>query len=219
MNTSQCLVRLRRNVLRHTLWITVIGGIVGLTLSNVAQAGIYDCKHKQCGLLGDGAYPNVILGTLSHVATDAEATTIYHWAHQHGYWKNLQGGLPRFLKTIKIVSVEIPVKKHTKTVTLLMGRKFFDADTWEKGDFVRYTPHEKDLPDKPFDDPSQLAYYQLFGCVAILCRAVDKECFKRYVSGVYGRIDGLQRDLQSGKTVKQGVHIDPVTYFPVTKKK
>jgi len=203
--------------IRLYVMLLIVLSTFGLTPAVHAQT--YDCHKKHCGLISDGPYPNVILGTVTHVATPAEVKTIYHWARKHGYWASLQGGEERFVKTIKILSVQLPKRYDSKVVTLLMGTSFYDAIKIEKGDFVRYTPHANPKPSKPFKDPSEQAYWHLFGCIAVLCRAVDKACPSSYVPGVYGRLDGKERTLVSGKPVKNGIRINPMTYWPLKKGK
>ncbi len=49
----------------------------------------FDCNADHCGLLVDGAYPNLVIGRLDHVDTAVDMARAFHWARAHGYWKAL----------------------------------------------------------------------------------------------------------------------------------
>jgi len=191
-----------------------------LTLPAIGLSSGFGCNtEERCGLPDDGPYPHLVLGTVAAVADAAEAEEIYHWARAQGYWSSLPEDPAAFVKAIQILSLELPSAGGTERMTFLMGRVHFDAIRIAPGDYVRYIPREsypsgQETPmSKKTGEPD--AYRQLYGCIALLCRAEDLLCPARYRSGVYRPTDGAPLDPQTGTVLTQGTHVDPVTYLPV----
>ena len=91
---------------RIALWIACL---LCVWVSGACSSPVYDCSAKgRCGLLGDGAYPHLVLGKVLDVADEQQATTIFNWAHQHGYWSKLPDDPAAFIAAIQVLSVEIP---------------------------------------------------------------------------------------------------------------
>jgi hypothetical protein len=179
------------------------------------HAAPFDCSAEACGLPGDGPFPDLVVGTVKRVADDTEAQTVFGWARAHGYWATLPEDPQRFAFTIQPMSIEIPGAEGPRDITLLMGREHYDAIKIAAGDLVRYIPHETGRSAPGFDDRGANAYWELFGCIAVLCRAEDMACPARYAPGVYRVNDGvpLGADLQT--PVAGGVRVDPGTYMPM----
>lgn len=184
-------------------------------ISVEALAVPFDCENQACGLAGDGPYPNIVVGTITRVADTAEAKRVFHWARKQGFWNDLPDDPERFVREIQVLSLEMQDSGGLEDITLLMGGVHYKAVKMLAGDLVRYTPHDPDHSDPPTKDPVAAAYWKLFGCVAVLCRAEDLTCPARYTTGVYGLRDGVQLDKSSHIPVTGGLRIDPVTYLPL----
>lgn len=182
--------------------------------AGVAHATPFDCTHPRCGLPGDGPYHDIVVGRIAHEATDKQAAAIFRWARAHGYWKGLPADVKGFQKTVQIMAVEIQGPQGPKDLTLLMGRPDFEAVGIAVGDTVRFRPHPSTAgsPETQASDP----YWQLFGCIAVLCRAEDRACARRYVPGIYRHADGVALDADSGAPIHGGIRIDTGTYLPLT---
>ena len=180
-----------------------------------AYAASFDCGTDACGLPGDGPFPNIVVGTVKRVAGDAEAQAVFDWARAHGYWATLPVDAQRFARTIQMMSIEIPGSEGPRDVTLLMGREHYEAIKIAAGDLVRYIPHETARSAPRFEDRGAHAYWKLFGCIAVLCRAADKACPVRYAPGVYRLNDGGQLGPDLRTPVAGGMRVDPGTYLPM----
>lgn len=180
----------------------------------VVHAASFDCSTDACGLPGDGPFPHIVVGTVKRVADDTEAQTVFGWARAHEYWAALPEDPQRFAFTIQLMSIAIPGAEGPRNVTLLMGREHYDAIKIAAGDLVRYIPHETGHSAPGFDDRGANAYWELFGCIAVLCRAEDKACPARYAPGVYRLNDGVQLGADLWTPVAGGVRVDPGTYMP-----
>lgn len=203
-----------KNKLKGLLLSSVL--LLLFLFANSSSASDFDCEKSHCGLPGDGPYPNLVLGTVKRVATAEEAESVFRWAHSKGYWKTLPNDPAAFAKAIQMMSIETAGPEGPEVVTLLMGREHYDAIEIAAGDFVRYTPHESEQTQRKFDKPADAAYWHLFGCIAVLCRADDLTCPAHYRPGVYRKKDGIQLGLHTGAPLDGGIRIDPDTFWPVT---
>jgi hypothetical protein len=179
----------------------------------------FDCKSNRCGLKGDGSYQHLVIGTVKINADEENSTAVYNWAREHGYWADLPDDQARFLRSIQIVSVEVPSQDGVEEITLLMGREDFDAIQIKAGDLVRYRPHEpsysaaRALPASA--QGVNRAYWNLFGCIAVLCREDDGKCPQRYSTGVYRLSDGVALNRQGEAVADLARRIDLTTYLPI----
>lgn len=189
-----------------------------LSALGVAGAATPDplgCTTHRCGLLTDGAYTNLIIGTLTHVGSADDMRRVYHWAKTHGYWKSLPASPAPYLRDIKLVTIDVASSKSPRPVTVFMQQTEYASAPYVVGDLVRYSPHDL-AHESPQGNADGLAlYHGLTGCVATLCRQSDPACFKRYRQGVFTKPQGMQIDLQSGETLPDGEHIDPHSLLPI----
>ncbi|MCP8690104.1 hypothetical protein [Marinobacterium sedimentorum] len=182
---------------------------------SIAWGTSFDCDRNRCGLKTDGSYPHLVLGTVQKVASDTDTAAVYRWAKEYGYWADLPDNQGNFIRSIQMMSVEITGQGSTEEITLLMGREHYDAIVIKAGDLVRYTPHEMTQPIPEDTEDTNRLYWNIFGCIAVLCRADDGKCFERYSTGIYGVADGI--GLNSHGEVSEEVtrRIDPITYLPI----
>ena len=198
----------------NALW-RVFSLLLAILSPSWAFSSPFDCINQQCGLPVTEAYPHLVLGTVTSVATDSEVGQVYEWARENGYWSEIPDDRERFIRTMRLVSVTIPGPDGPEDWTLIMGREHFSAIHIAPGDFVRYTPHQTQLAAGQFDDPAEAAYWNLYGCIAVLCRAEDAACPARYRPGVFNRDNGVQLDLHSGAPLIGGTRIETGTYLPL----
>lgn len=189
------------------------------TFAVPAHGVSFDCKGNHCGLQGDGAYPHLVVGTVRSIADEANAAAVYDWAKEHGYWVELPNDEAQFNRSIQMVSVEIPGQGGVEEITLLMGREDFAAISIRAGDLVRYRPHEsshaatKALP--AYAQGANRPYWNLFGCIAVLCRADDEKCPQGYSAGIYRLNDGVALNLHGQASEDATKRVDPITYLPI----
>ncbi|UTW11524.1 hypothetical protein [Marinobacterium rhizophilum] len=179
----------------------------------------FDCASFRCGLQGDGSYPHLVVGTVRRIADETNSKAVYDWARKNEYWALLPDDQARFTQSIQMVSVEIPSQSGVEEITLLMGREDFDAIKIQAGDLVRYRPHESSYgaaKNQPtYSQGTSRPYWDLFGCIAVLCRAEDEKCPQRYSSGIYRLSDGVALN-HHGQVVSDAARrIDIITYLPV----
>ncbi|NVK41087.1 MAG: hypothetical protein HWE39_07570 [Oceanospirillaceae bacterium] len=180
------------------------------------HAASFDCSREQCGLHSKDSYPHFVVGTVKAVASNAQAGSVFRWARQRGYWSTVPDDETRFVHFVQLMSVEIPGETAPVNFTLLMGRDEYEASPIQPGDLVRYTPHQLNEPASPiYDDVTARDYWNLFGCIAVLCRADDQHCPGRYVEGVYRVSDGIRLSARTGEPFSSDIRIDTDTYLPL----
>lgn len=181
-----------------------------------AAASKPDCKADRCGLHADGPYPDYVVGTVAHIGTDADMRRVFDWTRHHGYWKALPDTLAPYLKDVELVTIALPPAVARRPITVFVTHEEFAVSPYRIGDLVRYSPHGADheAPPRP-DRDDGLLFHGLTGCVALLCRAGDRACVRRYVEGVFTKADGRQVDLATGKVIPGGLRIDPVSMLPM----
>lgn len=174
------------------------------------------CSADRCGLLVDGAYPQLIIGRLASVGTPADMNQIFHWAKTHGYWKSLPVSITPYLRDVQMVTIDVPKGAASQPVTLFMLRTEFTAAPYHVGDLVRYAPHDAAHDEAATGSADDLAlFHNLTGCVAVLCQKGDGTCFARYRQGAFRHTDGQQISTTSGLLVSPSTRIDPVSLLPL----
>lgn len=202
----------------------LIGALALLALAIQAPTKASDAHHEmaspcstaRCGLLVDGAYPNLVIGRLAHVATPSNLQQTFEWAKAHGYWKQLPSRLKPYLRDVQQVTLEVKQGAVTHPVTLFMLHTEYAAAPYRVGDLVRYAPHDAAHDEAATGTADDLAlFHGLTGCVATLCEKGDRACFARYRQGAFNPVHGQQVSLTSGKAMSPGVRIDPISLLPV----
>lgn len=199
-----------KNVFAKVLFVLLTLG------SSAASADSFDCDENHCNLFARGTYPNLVVGEVAAVASDKEAIKVFRWAKSHGHWPTLPDDESAFVKLVQVMSIAVPNDGETTELTLLMSREEFETSEIYPGDFARYTSHLFDEPmSATFESKTARLYWDLFGCIAVLCRADDKDCPNRYAPGVYRVKDGIGLDPETGKPLTPVRKVDPETYFPL----
>lgn len=194
------------------------GAVLFAFIPILVQGASFDCKRNRCGLLVKENYNNLVIGKVERVADEKEMRELYRWARAHGYWKSLAPDEKTYLHSVKILSLSVatPDRRERRSITALMTPKEFAAGVLKVGDQVRYSPHDPEhiREDRPTDSNAR-AYWDLVGCIQLVCGARDKSCRTRYRSGVYRHDDGREVDPRTGRIVAHGARIDPVSLLPV----
>jgi hypothetical protein len=195
----------------------IAGVVLFAFIPTLAEGAPFDCKQNRCGILSKGNYDNLVIGKVERVADDKDMRKLYRWARTHGYWKSLAPDEMTYLHSVKILSLSVttPDRRARRSITALMTPKEFAAGELRAGDQVRYSPHDPEhiRKDRPAD-PKARAYWDLVGCIQLVCGARDKSCRQRYRSGVYRREDGREVDPGTGRILAHGARLDPVSLLP-----
>ncbi|MEL0027429.1 MAG: hypothetical protein VW625_01990 [Perlucidibaca sp.] len=192
----------------------LIGLTVGYLLISGATAKAFDCASRHCDLQQDGSYPHLVIGTIQGISSRSESRKIFRHARGMGYWQDLPASPERFASTIRAVSIQTRTPGGVMPVTMLMGEDEFRGAPLKVGDMVRYTPHDKAHERSPDNSPEGRAYWQLIGCVMVVCAAGDTSCRKRYQAGVYELTTGMPLAPASGKVWSGISPVDPISLLP-----
>lgn len=180
------------------------------------EASHLPCSADHCGLLVDGAYPNLVIGRLEHAGSPADMRQVFHWAKAHGDWKALPDSMAPYLRDVQLVTIEVPKGMTSQPVTLFMLRTEYTAAPYHVGDLVRYAPHDAAHDEAATGTADDLAlFHGLTGCVAILCQKGDGACFARYRQGAFTTAQGRQVSLATGQPTAGGPRIDPISLLPL----
>lgn len=149
------------------------------------------------------------------MASDTDAESVYRWAREYGYWADLPEDVLKFIQTIQLMSVEFHGQDGNEEITVLMSRTDYNAIVIKPGDLVRYTPHESDNPLPSYAQGVAQHFWNLFGCIAVLCREDDIKCRKRYSTGIFRVSDGVELNSYGDQSEGLTKRIDPITYLPL----
>lgn len=184
--------------------------LCALAAAPTASASPFDCDSDSCGILDEGAYPHLVIGTIDALATPDQAASLLGEARRRGLWSDMPGSPEAFGAGVLPVSIAVA---PGRSITMLVGRDELDAVDFKPGDVVRYAParwrHEPEVTAGPL-----APYWRLIGCLAALCRAEDADCAPRHRPGLYRRADGVELN-RSGEPLADGARIDPVTLLPL----
>lgn len=175
------------------------------------------CLADRCGLHADGPYPDYVIGTLAGIGSEADVKQAFQWAKHHGYWKSLPDSVAPYLQDVKLITIGLPASMARYPVTVFVTQQEYAVSPYRVGDLVRYSPHGSDHEIAPKRDANDIAlFHGLTGCVALLCRQNDRSCQKRYLRGVFTKLQGLQVNLSTGRVIKGGMKINPVSLLPAS---
>ncbi len=194
----------------------IIAGLVALVV--VAPAATprpegdlaFVCTTLACGMPASGAFPHFVVGRVAAIADPRSASTLFHAMRAGGHWAELPTGARVFWEHLQPVAINA----GGATFVVLTGRDEMRAAPLAVGDLVRYSPHRGRFEVAPAD-AVDAAYWAIDGCVATLCRAVDRACFKRYAAGVFRTADGAQLSPASFALLAHGKAIDTTTMVPL----
>jgi hypothetical protein len=147
----------------------------------------YRCDRDRCAMPADSTYPYVVIGTFVGNASREESVRLYSEMRERGHWQALPSDVERFSETLQPVSIAL---ESGGSLAFLMTQEEAKAVPIQVGDLVRYSPH-RGTHEIPPTDPAERSYWAIDGCVAMICRASDKQCFDRYRSGIYRIPDGV----------------------------
>jgi hypothetical protein len=191
--------------------------LLALCAASAALAGERsNCPVSKCDLLADGAYSNVLIGTLDTVLSDEQSHQLLRAMQSQGRWAEVPADGQQFTQSIVAVVMQVPHGNGTLRVIALMSKDESQVIALQPGDLVRFRPHHN-LTASNTRRPSggaELAYWKTIGCLDPLCRADDPNCQARYRRGAWRVADGQSIDPFSALPMANGPRIDPVTYLP-----
>lgn len=190
----------------------VLGALITLLSFSVLAAK--SCPNNLCRLAADGAYANLIVGKLVHVATDEEFEQVFQWAKGQKQWQQLPDTFNSYQKYVSLVSIQAAA--DSKPISVFLTREEYDAAPFEIGALVRYRPHNDEWP-APETAEARILFYGLTGCVATLCAANDTACNARYLPGVYN-MQGQAVDYSSNTVSSKTPLVDPDSLLPKKEK-
>jgi len=167
------------------------------------------CSDFTCGLPTSGAPQYLIIGTVVSVASTNDSAHLFERMRARQSWTSLPPSPERFTREIQT----LVINAGDRTIAVNMSRAEMNAAPVAAGDFVRYAPHHGAF-EKPPADPEAATYWSIDGCVAILCRAGDKECARRYVAGAFDHVSGAQLSTNPKRPLPRGRTIDVESLLP-----
>lgn len=185
--------------------------VLAAALCFLTQNAVADCTSPLCHLATDGVYNKIVIGTLTHVASDEELAQVVHWAKQQGYWQSLPSALAPYLKYIKLVTITSSASHES--MTLFIMQREYEAAPLNVGDRVRYRPHSPEW-EASKDPKASALFHGPTGCVATLCAQADSGCLRGFRNGVF-TLKGKPINPETGKLLPQGIAIDPISLRPV----
>lgn len=178
-----------------------------------------DCVRDHCEKFGNRPYHRVIVGQIDGVGNAQDVAGYFAWARQHGYWHMLpQQDDASFQAETRMVWLrfDTPTKtaeQKTQRIAVPMDAHEFEVFGWQKGDWVRYAPHNPTHPVPATLSPAaRTVYQQLTGCVLFLCRPSQSDCAKFYQSGVYSRDKGIAAAFDDDALLSDSPAIDIKNY-------
>jgi len=157
-----------------------------------------------------GAYPHLVIGRIVAVADESQTRALFDAMRRHGRWSTLPTSRAIFWKNLQPVAIDAGSGEATITLT---SQDEMHAAPLRVGDLVRYSPH-RGRYEVPPTDKIAAAFWSVDGCVAVLCRASDKQCFGRYAKGLFQVSDGVQLSPDTLKPLQHGITIDAETMLP-----
>lgn len=157
-----------------------------------------------------GAYPHFVVGTVVAVADATQASALFSDMRKHGRWAALPSSFALFWKNLQPIAID--AGRGAVMVTLTTQDEM-RAARFRPGDFVRYSPHRGKYEKAPSDKVAA-KYWGVDGCIALLCRAVDGPCLKRFERGLFSTTDGAQLSPRTLKPLRHGVVIDVESMLP-----
>lgn len=171
----------------------------------------FACPALACGLPAHGAFPHFVVGRIGAIADEREAATLFKTMRAHGRWGTLPARGEGFWQHVQPVAIDAG---GGAIFVVLTGQDEMRAAPLTVGDFVRYSPHRGRF-EVPPAEPVAAAYWNIDGCVAVLCRASDRACVGRYRAGIYRTADGRELTPGAFAPQPQGAVIDTTTMVPL----
>ena len=220
LSTSLSVLSYVLNRTRQCYWflslsLAVFTFLVGaITPTFAEQSSVPICSSFSCGVLKDGTYDHIVVGTVTRVATEEEFHRVFDWAKAHDMWKSLPENFNSYMANVKLVQIDISAanpKEVEAPINLFMQIEEYTPAPPAIGDLVRYAPHDKEHYVTPDQQDRYALFYGLTGCIAILCRKEDKACFNGFGPGAYRKDTGAQIDPATNEIKANGSRIDTVT--------
>lgn len=171
---------------------------------------VFRCDADACAMPGNGSFPHLVIGRFAATATAAQGQSLFQAMRVQGHWQALPDDAPGFVATVQPVAIALD---DGRWLAVLMSQEEAHAAPIAPGDLVRYTPHRGEREPPP-EEAGARAYWDVYGCVAIICRAEDTPCFARYATGVFRARDGTALSPRTFQPLRGTPAIDPDTLLP-----
>lgn len=173
-----------------------------------AQA--FRCDGTACAMPDSGSYPHLVIGRFAGSASSEQTQSLFRAMRERGHWPALPGNAAAFAVAVQPVAIALD---DDHWLTVLMSQEEAQAAPIAPGDLVRYSPHRAPH-ERPPTDPATRAAWDIYGCVAVLCRTEDTPCFTRYPAGVFRARDGAALSPRTFQPRRGVPAIDPDTLLP-----
>jgi hypothetical protein len=201
------------------VWIG--GPVIGSSIVVAVAAGAATttiCDQGQCVVIGDAAYPNLVVGRVRRVEREDETRALFAAARARGRWAGLPADAARFADAVRVVVLDTADRtdagERPLILRVVMTEPEFRDENLAPGTLVRYAPHGEDHEVPPRDHPELLPYWHVTGCVLPLCLATDAACQARFLAGTYERASGRATDWQTAQVRSVEAVIDPGSLLP-----
>lgn len=187
------------------------GAFAGTQVPTPVRQHVFACTTQNCAMPDKGAYPYLVVGRFDQAASAQQSKRLFRVMRKQHHWQDLPDSPSDFRANLQPVTIRLA---DGSRLAVLMTREEMTIAHPQPGDLVRYSPHRGKYEIPP-TDPKAAAYWAVDGCVAILCRAGDDACFKRYRTGVYRPSDGVAISARTFEPLPHHVAIDPDSLLPV----
>ncbi|MDR2127914.1 MAG: hypothetical protein LBP52_02450, partial [Burkholderiaceae bacterium] len=161
-------------------------------------------------------YPHLVVGVIENALDDAQSRALYQAGLQKQPWKTLGASADEFVRFVKPVVIRPQDGAASAPAYLvLMGQDEYAPGALQPGDLVRYSPHPASHPKPAEGTAASQAFWQLYGCVAVLCKAGDAACFASYRQGLFSKQSGQALSHASETPLPKGPVIDTTSMLPV----
>jgi len=179
------------------------------------------CRNADCLVASVSAFPSLVVGELVRIDEEQDAQAWWSRVRAQGAWAQLPEDAHEFGQLVRPVTIRTtdlqPSGSSTRLLTVLMTQYEYEGSVMPLGTLVRYAPHGIDHEREPDDVPRLKPYWDITGCVLVLCRAQDAECKSQYLPGIYERGSGRAADWRTGRPTTEHALIDPASRRPLKK--
>jgi len=192
------------------LWVSCMWGCTGNASDSqrAMSRNPYSCTELACGIPEEGAYSHLIVGWVVNTGSTLDSEALFKRMRAIGRWRDLPADLSLYSQSL----IPIVIDSSRGVMTVLMARWEFSRVPLHQGDLVRYSPHNGGVEPPPRDSVAH-RYWDIDGCVLVLCRAGDERCASYYSPGIYRKRDGVAIAAADQKPLPGVAQVDPVTMF------
>jgi hypothetical protein len=178
------------------------------------------CQAHSCLVASEAAFPSLVIGEVTRVDDVSQARSWWSAVRAQGAWAALPEDANAFARLVRPVTIRTADRANprapTLALTVLMTQFELDSEAMPPGTLVRYLPHGAGHERPPKEIPELAPWWDITGCVLVICLAADAACKERYLPGVYERDTGRGVDWRSGVPTTTAPLIDARTQMRVS---